>query len=326
MSNLPSLTVLDGFTANPGDLSWDPLHRIVKATIHDRTPPDCVVERAADAPLLWTNKVVLDAAILEQLPQLRYIGVLATGYNVVDLEVADRLGITVTNVPGYSTQSVAQLTFALILELAHRTGHHSRACQDGRWSKGPDWCFWDYPLLELDGRTLGLVGYGAIAKATARIAQAMGMHVIAYQPSRRDEGKVELADLDEIFSRSDIVSLHCPLDESNRGMVNAKRLALMKPSAFLINTARGALVCEQDLAQALSQGKIAGAGLDVLSTEPPSKENPLLSAPHCIITPHIAWATKSARERLLDTAVKNLQAFLQGHPANVVNHPGKRSG
>ncbi len=316
----PKIVVLDGYTLNPGDLDWAPLHAVGDCSIHDRTPREQVVERAADAEIVLTNKALVLRDAIERLPKLRYIGVLATGYNVVDTAAAKERGIPVTNVPGYGTASVAQHVFALLLELTQRTGHHAQTVRDGRWSACPDFCYWDFPLLELAGRTLGIVGYGEIGRAVARIGLAFGMKIIASTrtPRAATDG-VEFVAVEELFRRSDVVTLHCPLTEQTRGLVNPARLSLMKPTAFLINTGRGPLVVEADLAAALNSGRIAGAGLDVLSTEPPPASNPLLTAKNCLITPHIAWATREARARLLGRAVGKLRAFLAGQPRNVVN-------
>ena len=313
------IVVLDGYTLNPGDLSWDALEALGECRIHDRTEPEQIVERAADADAVLTNKTVLDRAVLDQLPKVRYIGVLATGYNVVDVAAARERGIPVTNVPTYGTRSVAQLTFALLLELAHHVGDHARGVREGRWANSVDFCYWDHPLVELDGLTMGLIGYGRIGRAVADVARVFGLKVLAYDPVADAGAHPELTDLDTLLRESDVVSLHCPLTEENHRLINAERLALMKPTAFLINTARGPLVDEQALADALNEGRLAGAGLDVLSAEPPPPDHPLASAKNCFLTPHIAWATRAARQRLMTTVVENLQAFIVGSPANVVN-------
>lgn len=315
----PRIVVLDGFTLNPGDLDWAPLQALGECAIHDRTPDSEVAARAADAEIVLTNKAVVSGETIARLPKLRYIGVLATGYNVVDVAAAKARGIPVCNVPGYGTPAVAQHVFALILELATRTGHHAQTVRDGRWARSVDWCYWDFPLIELAGRTLGIVGFGEIGRAVARIGKAFGMEVIASARRPRAVDGVEFVSTDDLFRRADVVTLHCPLTDETRGLVNATRLATMKPTAFLINTGRGPLVVEQDLADALNSGRIAGAGLDVLSAEPPPANNPLPSAKNCLITPHIAWATREARARLLDVVVANLRAFLVGQPQNVVN-------
>jgi glycerate dehydrogenase len=314
------IVVLDGYTLNPGDLSWSALESLGSCTIHDRTPPELVVEHAREAEILFTNKVALGGAELAQLPRLRYIGVLATGYNVVDVAAARERGIVVTNIPTYGTRSVAQMTFALLLELAQHVGHHAQTVRDGRWTQSKDFCYWDYPLVELEGLTFGLVGFGRIGRAVAEVALAFGMKVLAHDavaPASPVSG-VTMVDLETLFRQSDVVSLHCPLTADNKGLVNADRLRLMKPSAFLINTSRGPLVNEVDLAAALDTGCISGAGLDVLAVEPPRPDNPLLTAKNCLITPHIAWATAAARRRLMDIAVGNLRAFLAGAPTNTV--------
>ena len=315
-----NIIVLDGYTLNPGDLSWSVLESLGACTIHDRTSPERIVECAREADILFTNKVVLGRAELVQLPRLRYIGVLATGYNVVDVVAARERGIVVTNIPTYGTRSVAQMTFAHLLELTQHVGHHAETVRQGRWTQSKDFCYWDFPLVELEGLTLGLVGFGRIGRAVAELALAFGMKVLAYDTagSSGSGSGVSMVDLDTLFRDSDVVSLHCPLTADNKGLVNAVRLKLMKPTAFLINTSRGPLVDEAALAAALNAGGLAGAGLDVLSSEPPRADNPLLTARNCHMTPHLAWATKAARERLLATAIFNLRAFLSGQPKNVV--------
>jgi glycerate dehydrogenase len=313
------LVILDGFTANPGDLDWSPFAALGELTVHDRTPAGQIIERARDAEIVLTNKTPLTAATLAALPALRYIGVLATGCNVVDTAAARTRGIPVCNVPDYSTPNVAQAVFALLLELTNRTGHHAETVRAGRWAASVDWCYWDFPLTELAGRTLGILGYGRIGAAVARIARAFGMSVLAHRRTPiTDEGIVP-ADLDTLFRESDVLSLHCPLTPATQHLVNAARLAQMKPTALLINTARGPLIDEPALAAALEAGQIAGAGLDVLSTEPPAANHPLLRARNCLITPHLAWATRAARARLLAEAAENLRAWLSGTPRNVVN-------
>jgi len=315
----PHLVVLDGFTLNPGDLSWERLLSLGNCSIYERTAPDAIVEEAADAELVLTNKAVLSRAIIEALPKLKYIGVSATGYNVVDLEAARERGIIVTNVPVYGTASVAQMVFAHLLHLTRRVGDHSRAVHAGRWSSANDWCFWDFPQVELAGLTMGIVGLGRIGRATAKLAGAFGMRVLATSRSVADlPDYIQQVDLDTLFRDSDIVSLHCPLTPETEGLVDAARLRLMKPTALLINTSRGPLIDETALADALQHRTIAGAGLDVLSAEPPPVDHPLLGIENCFITPHIAWATRSARSRLLDMAVDNVAAFLAGRPQNVV--------
>ena len=314
------IVVLDGFTANPGDLSWEGFTRLGECEIHERSRPEEVVSRASGASIVLTNKAVIDADAIARLPDLRYVGVVATGYNNVDVSAARARGIPVSNVPEYGTTTVAQAVFALLLELTNRTGYHAMTVRTGHWSLSKDFCYWDGSLVELAGLTLGVVGYGRIGRAVARIGRAFGMRVIA---CRRTGGigteDAEEVDLDTLFRASDVVSLHCPLTSETRRMVDTPRIGLMKPGAYLINTARGMLVNEADLAEALNQGRIAGAGLDVLSVEPPSLANPLLRARNCMITPHIAWATRAARERLLRVAAENVAAFLRGQPQNVVN-------
>jgi glycerate dehydrogenase len=311
------LVVLDGYALNPGDLSWDALTRLGDCVIHDRTPPAEIVARSAGAAVLLTNKTPLSAGTLAQLPDLRYIGVLATGHNVVDSAAARARCIPVTNIPAYGTRSVAQHVFALILEHTQHVGLHAAGVREGRWSRNADFCYWDRPLVELDGLTLGIIGFGRIGQAVARIGAAFGMRVITH--SRRPVADAENLPLEEIFRQSDYLSLHCPLTPETQGLINATRLALMKPSAVIVNTGRGPLVVEDDLAAALQAGRIGGALLDVLSAEPPHPENPLLRAPNCLITPHQAWATQAARSRLLATAIDNLHAWLAGTPLNVVN-------
>jgi glycerate dehydrogenase len=315
------IVVLDGYRLNPGDLSWYELGQLGTCEVFDRSRPDEVVPRARAAQIVLTNKVVLSREKIGQLPELRYVGVLATGYNMVDVDAARQRGIPVTNVPTYGTQSVAQMVFAHLLNLTQHVGHHAGTVAGGRWTTCPDFCYWDYPLVELAGLSMGIVGLGRIGRATAQLALAFGMKVLACDPAPQPDipAAVELVELDAIFRRSDVVSLHCPLTPETQQFVDRRRLALMKPSAFLINTSRGPLVDQQALAEALNSGRIAGAGLDVLSTEPPPPDNPLLGARNCFITPHIAWATKAARERLLRTVVENVRAFLDGRPQNVVN-------
>ena len=315
-----NIVVLDGFTLNPGDLSWDEFESLGNCVIYGRTPPDQVTNRAAGADFVLTNKTVLTRDHIQKLLKLRYIGVLATGTNVVDLVAARERNIPVTNVPAYGTKSVAQATFALLLELAHRTGHHAQTVRDGQWTRGPEWCYWDFPLVELDGLTMGIVGFGRIGRAVAELAHAFGMNVLAHSPSARAAPPfVRFVGIETLFKESDVVSLHCPLTPDTKNLVNARRLALMKPTACLLNTSRGLLVDEPALADALNAGRIAGAGLDVLSVEPPPASNSLLHAINCIITPHNAWATRAARARLMRIAVENVRAFLAGKPQNVVN-------
>lgn len=315
-----NITVLDGFGMNPGDLSWAPLEALGTLTVYDRTAPADVVARAMNAEIVLTNKTVLDGATLRALPNLKYVGVLATGYNVVDIDTARELGIVVTNIPAYSTASVAQMVFAHLLAITNSVEHYTEANRKGAWSSSADFCWWDRPLPELHGKTFGIVGLGNIGMAVARIALAFGMRVLAYtskEQSALPEG-ITRAGLDELFRESDVVSLHCPLTADTRHLVDAARLGTMKTGAILINTGRGPLVDEDALAAALKAGTIYAAGVDVLSTEPPAAGNPLLSAPRCYTTPHLGWATKEARERLLDIAVGNIRAFIGGTPRNNV--------
>lgn len=319
-----NIVVLDGHTLNPGDLDWDRLRKLGRLVVYDRTAsPELTVERARDADIVLTNKTPLRAETLSRLPKLRMIGVLATGYDVVDTAAAWQRGIPVANVPAYSTASVAQLVFALLLELCQRAGLHNEAVRAGEWTSCSDFSFWKAPLVELEGKTLGIVGLGGIGERTALIGQAFGMNVIASNRSGRPPAipGVRLVTFEQLLEQSDAVSLHCPLTPETEGMIGKAALARMKPTAFLINTARGKLIRERDLADALNSGAIAGAGLDVLSLEPPEPDNPLLTARNTVITPHLAWATREARMRLMDTAVRNVEAFLAGEPTNVVNKP-----
>ena len=322
MKSSAKIVVLDGYTINPGDNPWSALETLGDCTIYDRTPPELRLERSMDAEILLTSKVKLDAAILRSLPKLKYISMLATGYNNVDVEAAGTLGIPVSNVPAYSTESVAQTTFALLLELAVNVGLHDAAVKAGEWERCPDHSFWKTPIVELDGLTIGIVGYGVIGKAVARIAAAFGMRVIAYAPRiPADPGPVPVCfvPLEELFASADVVTLNCPQTPENAGFVNATLLRRMKNTAFFINVARGGLVNEADLAGALHAGQIAGAGLDVVAHEPMLADNPLLSAPNCIFTPHIAWASLAARRRLVGIVAANVASYLGGSPINVVN-------
>lgn len=312
------IVVLDGYTLNPGDFTWESLESLGTLDVYDRTSPDQTLSRVQSADALLTNKVVLSAEILDKLPDLKYIGVTATGFNIVDIEAAKRRGIRVTNVPAYSTNSVAQLVFAFILEHCHHVGMHSDAVRSGRWSQSKDFAFWDRPLIELDGLCLGIIGFGNIGRQVAKIGQAFGMNVIVHTRSKSDTPDVEFGSLDDVLRQADFLTLHCPLTDQTKGLINAHSIELMKRSAFLINTGRGPLVEDSDLARALNEGRLAGAGLDVLSVEPPPEGNPLLSADNAFITPHIAWATKSARGRLFDMAVSNFAAWMNGRSQNVV--------
>ena len=313
------IVVLDGYALNPGDLNWEGLKKLGDVEIHDRTESQRILERAKDAELVFSNKTVLSAELLRQLPKLKYVGVLATGYNCVDVKAAKQLGITVTNIPTYGTASVAQFVFALVLELCHNVKRHHDAVAAGQWASSNDWTFWLTPLIELEGKIIGIVGLGRIGRQVARIASAFGMRVIATDQVPITEPGVQATTLENLLAEADVVSLHCPLFPETRGLMNRTRLATMKRSAFLINTSRGPLIVDQDLADALNAEVIAGAGLDVLSVEPPVGDNPLFKAKNCLVTPHIAWATKEARSRLMDIAVKNAESFLGKHPVNVVN-------
>jgi glycerate dehydrogenase len=315
------IVVLDGYCLNPGDLSWDALGRFGDVEVFDRTRVDEVAARAGGAEIVLLNKTPMPGYVMAQLSELKYIGVLATGYNVVDMDAARERGVVVTNVPTYGTASVAQFVFALLLELCQQVAAHADAVRAGEWSHNPDWCFWKAPLVELAGKTMGIVGFGRIGRQTGRIADAMGMRVIANDTWHGDEPGwpgFRWGTFEEVLRESDVVSLHSPLTHETRGMINAATLELMKPAAFLINTSRGPLVVDRDLANALNSGRLAGAGLDVLSVEPPAERNPLLKARNCLVTPHIAWATREARSRLMDTVIENVAAFLAGKPQNVV--------
>ena len=316
------IVVLDGYGLNPGDLSWESMQALGELEVFDRTSPAELHQRASDAEALITNKTIISAEDMKALPQLKYIGVLATGYNVVDIDAAKALGIVVTNIPTYSTRSVAQMVFAHLLNITQRVGHYADENIKGRWTNNADFCYWDTPLVELDGKKIGIIGYGNIGQAVAAIATALGMKVYVYssKPQFLLPQGVQRMSIDEIFQECDVVSLHCPLTDDTNGMVNSTRLNSMKSSAILINTGRGPLVNEQDLADALNNGVIAAAGLDVLSTEPPRKDNPLLTAKNCFITPHIAWATKEARIRLMDIAVNNLKSYIGG---SIINNVAK---
>ena len=316
------IVVLDGYALNPGDLSWSDLEKLGNLTVYDRTPPDLVVDRATGAEAVFTNKVALDKSILSKLPSLKYIGVFATGYNIVNVEYARKKGIMVTNVPGYSSASVVQLTFALLLEFCHRAQHHSDSVYKGDWATSKDFSYWNSPLIELAGKTMGIIGFGSIGAKIADVAVAFGMNVLATSRTVTDQSRrknFKWVSMDELLSQADVVSLHCPLLPETKEIINEVTLAKMKQSAFFINTSRGPLVDERALANALNNGLIAGAGLDVLSSEPPEADNPLFKAKNCIITPHIAWATIEARTRLMNLAVRNFSSFMMGAAENVVN-------
>jgi glycerate dehydrogenase len=315
------IVVLDGYTLNPGDLTWDRIKSQGDVEVYDRTPVDEIVERCIDATVVFTNKVPLSKETLDQLPHLKFIGVLATGYNIVDVAAAKNNNIIVSNIPGYGTDSVVQLTFAMILAFCHHVESHSASVMEGNWSTSKDFCYWNFPLIELVGKTIGIIGFGSIGAKVGEVAAAFGMNILATGRVQRDQSKLknfQWVAIDELLSKSDFVSIHCPLTPETKGLINTTTLGLMKKSAFLINTSRGPIVVEKDLADALNNGTIAGAGIDVLSIEPPPADNPLLKAKNCIITPHIAWATKEARIRLMELAADNLAAFIAGKPINMV--------
>ncbi|MGM0501220.1 MAG: D-2-hydroxyacid dehydrogenase [Bacillota bacterium] len=316
------IVVLDGHALNPGDLSWQSLEELGSVTVYDSTPDDKIIPRIGDAEIVLTNKTPLKAETFEQAPQIKYVGVLATGYNVVDIEAARENNITVTNIPNYGTDAVAQHTFALLLELANHVGEHNRAVKAGQWEESEDFCFWKQPVMELVDKTIGIIGYGRIGQRTAEIAQVLGMKVLAYDPQQSEmleNSNVQFAELDKLLAQADVISLHCPLVDSTKEIINQQTLAQMKEEVLIVNTARGELIVESDLVQALEEGMVAGAAVDVLTTEPPNSDNPLLTAPNTIITPHIAWAAQESRQRLLDIAVDNVQSFLKGKTKNVVS-------
>ena len=343
------IVVLDGYAENPGDLSWEGFKKMGEFTVYDRTPREDVEEilhRIGDAEIVCTNKTLIGREVIGRAPKLRYIGVLATGYNVVDVDAASEKGIVVTNIPAYGTAAVAQHTMALLLEICNQVGYHSQAVHEGRWQRSEDFCFWDHPLMELAGKTMGIIGYGRIGQATARLAEAFGMDVIACRrpgstrnTAQTDAGKADqeanrggmlhagaadatvMVTLEELFARADVISLHCPLFPETENLICRETIGKMKDGVILLNTARGPLVNEADLAEALRSGKVYAAGLDVVSVEPMAEDNPLLGVKNCFITPHIAWASRESRQRLIDTAVENLRAFLAGEPVNVVNLP-----
>ncbi|MBN2029824.1 D-2-hydroxyacid dehydrogenase [bacterium] len=315
------IVILDSHTLNPGDLSWDTLKALGACTIYDRTSPENVFERSKEADILLTNKVMLTKEIINRLPHLKYIGVMATGYNVVDIEAARRKNIPVTNVPAYGTQSVVQMVFAHLLHFTQHVAHHAETVRHGKWTQAPDFCYWDEALIELENLTMGIIGFGKIGRRVSEVATALGMKVLINDlaPVSDLPKNIRQVDTPTIFRESDVLTLHCPLTKNNHQLINQERLSLMKKTAYLINTARGPLINEKALADALNNGRIAGAGLDVLSVEPPPEDNPLLRAKNCAITPHIAWATRSARQRLLNTLAENIKGFLEGNPQNVIN-------
>lgn len=316
------IVVLDGYTLNPGDISWEGLEELGELTVYDRTPEDLVVERMKEAEIVFTNKTVITDEILSKCPNVKYIGVLATGYNVVDVEAANKRNITVTNVPAYGTDAVSQFTIGLLLELCHHIGDHWASVKSGEWSRCRDFCYWKYPMIELAGKTMGIIGYGKIGQATAKIARALGMNILAYNRSPIKEENIKdfgrQVSLDELLKESDVISLHCPLFPETRGIINKDTIGRMKDGVLIINTARGPLIVEEDLRDALISGKVAGAAVDVVSVEPIKEDNPLLSAPNIIITPHIAWAARETRQRLMSIVVENLKAFIGGNPVNTI--------
>ncbi|MDD7770016.1 D-2-hydroxyacid dehydrogenase [Suipraeoptans intestinalis] len=315
------IVVLDGYTLNPGDISWEGLEAFGEVKVYDRTKEEEIIERIGDAQAVYTNKTPITRKVLEACPQIRFIGVLATGYNVVDIEAAKEGGIPVSNIPTYGTDAVGQFAIALLLEICHHIGHHSQAVRDGKWSRSADWCFWDYPLIELAGKTMGIIGFGRIGQSTGRIAKALGMQVIANDAFESEAGR-EIAtyvDRETLLRESDVIALHCPLFPETEGIINKENIQKMKDGVILLNNSRGPLIVEEDLAAALESGKVYAAGLDVVSTEPIREDNVLLKAKNCFITPHISWAPRESRQRLMDIAVENLKAFKNGTPQNVVN-------
>ena len=317
------IVILDGYTENPGDLSWERIAALGELTVYDRTPYEEaeIIKRIGDAEVVFTNKTPVSRATMDACPNIKYISVLATGYNIVDVAAAREKGIGVSNVPAYGTAAVGQFAIALLLEICHHVAHHSDEVHKGRWEHNDDWCFWDYPLIELDGKTMGIIGFGRIGQTTGRIAKAMGMKVLAYSRSVREDGKdlAEYVSLERLLAESDVIALHCPLFPETDKIINKDTIAKMKDGVIIINNSRGQLINEQDLADALNSGKVAAAGLDVVSTEPIKGDNPLLGAKNCLITPHISWAPKEARERIMDVSVNNLKSYLDGAPINLVN-------
>ena len=315
------IVILDGYTENPGDLSWKGFEELGELTVYDRTPMELTAKRIGDAQAVILNKTPLTREIMDACPNIKYIGVLATGYNVVDVEYARQKGIVVSNIPTYGTDAVSQFALALLLEICHHIGHHDNAVHIGNWEACPDWCFWDYPLIELSGKTMGIIGFGRIGQGTGRLAKAFGMKVLAFDNYQNAEGaKIgTYVELDKLLAEADVISLHCPLLPSTEGIINKDNIAKMKDGVIIINNSRGPLVVEKDLADALKTGKVYAAGLDVVSSEPIKGDNPLLNAPNCIITPHISWAPRESRQRLMDIAVDNFRQFLNGTPLNVVN-------
>ena len=316
-----NIVILDGYTENPGDLSWEELAKLGELTVYDRTPAEEIVNRIGDAEIVITNKTPISRETMEVCPNIKYIALLATGYNVVDVNAAKEKGIPVSNVPTYGTAAVGQFAIAMLLEICHHVAHHSDTVHAGKWNSCIDWCYWDYPLIELDGKTMGIIGFGRIGQTTGKIAKAMGMNILAYDSFQSESGKAigEYVDLDTLLAKSDVISLHCPLFPETQGIINKDTIAKMKDGVILLNNSRGPLIVEQDVADALNSGKIYAAGLDVVSTEPIRNDNPLLKAKNCIITPHISWAPKESRQRIMDCTVSNVAAFQAGNPVNVVN-------
>jgi glycerate dehydrogenase len=317
------IVILDGYPENPGDLSWEGFEKLGELTVYDRSPlndDDEIIRRVAGAEAVIVNKTPVTANTIGKSEKLQYIGVLATGYNIVDYKAARARGIPVTNIPSYGTDAVGQFAIALLLEICHHAGHHDRAVKEGRWEKNPDWCFWDYPLIELAGKTMGIIGFGRIGQCTGRVARALGMEVLANDEAPTEAGRriARYVSREELYARSDVIALHCPLFPSTEGMINRESIAMMKDGVIIINNSRGPLIVEQDLADALNSGKVYAAGVDVVSSEPIKGNNPLLSAKNCIITPHISWAPKESRSRLMDIAVANLKGFVEGKPVNGV--------
>lgn len=318
------IVVLDGYTLNPGDITWEKLEKFGELKVYDRTGEnlDLIIERVGDAEVVFTNKTLLSKDALKKMTNLKFIGVLATGFNIVDVNEAKKLGIVVTNIPTYGTNAVSQMAIALLLAICHHVGEHNQSVKRGEWTNNLDWCYWNYPLIELAGKTMGIIGYGRIGQCTGKIAQALGMNVIAYDKYKNQllESKaMKYVELDELIAKSDVIALHCPLFESTRGIINKNTISKMKDGVIIINNSRGPLIVEEDLAEALNSEKVGAAAVDVVSTEPIKKDNPLLRAKNCIITPHISWAPKEARERLMNIAVENLKQFVAGNPVNVVN-------
>lgn len=317
------IVVLDGYTLNPGDITWEELEKLGELKVYDRSREDLVIDRVGDAEVVFTNKTPLSKDALKKMTNLKFIGVLATGFNIVDVDAAKELGIVVTNIPTYGTDAVSQMAIALLLGICHHVGEHNESVKRGEWANNLDWCYWNYPLIELAGKTMGIIGYGRIGQGTGRIAQALGMNVIAYDQYKNQalEGNtMKYVELDELMAKSDVITLHCPLFESTKGIINKNTISKMKDGVKIINNSRGPLIVEEDLAKALNSGKVGAAAVDVVSTEPIKMDNPLLKAKNCIITPHISWAPKESRERLMNIAIENLKQFLAGKSVNVVNN------